>query len=579
MDAEAAWEDATRAVELLAVAPRALQGLSFRAGPGPQRDALLGLLREVLPPGAPVLRVPQHIGVDRLLGGLSLADTLRTGRPVWEQGLLSRADGGVVVVPMAERAEAHVVSGLCAALDQGALTVERDGLSCTTDARLAVLALDEGLEDERLAAPLRERLAFQLDFTAVDPRAMPLSPARAEDVARARVSWAQVEMPDDALTGLCEASLAFGVPTLRGPLLAVAAARAHAALAGRAVVEEEDVVLAARLVLSPRATRLPASEESQEEPQDTPPPPNPEDDGEGESEGERALGELLLEAVRSGLPPGMLARLKLQQRRRPASRAQGRAGELRAAVEGGRPAGVRAGVPGRGERLALVDTLRAAAPWQGLRRAGRAGQRIEVRKDDLKVTRFRRRGESCVIFCVDASGSSAAQRLAEAKGAVEQVLADCYARRDHVALVGFRGQAAQVLLPPTRSLNRVKRTLAGLPGGGATPLASGLEAALALALDARQRGRTPVVVVMTDGRANFTRDGRQGSGPGLEDATQVAQALRAEGLAALFLDTSPRPRPQARALAEVLGALYLPLPALDAKAISRQVQGLAGGGR
>jgi magnesium chelatase subunit D len=231
--------------------------------------------------------------------------------------------------------------------------------------------------------------------------------------------------------------------------------------------------------------------------------------------------------------------------------------------------------------LNLVETLRAAAPWQRLRRRpdgsrapGNVGTVVEVRKEDFRVTRFQKRSETTVIFAVDASGSAALQRLAEAKGAVEQVLADCYARRDHVALVAFRGTTATLLLPPTRSLARVRRRLADLAGGGTTPLAAGIDAALTLALEARKQDKLPLVVLMTDGRANVARSGNERSAAG-EDALASGRAMRAAGVRALLLDTAPRPRPEARLLATAMDARYLPLPYLDAAGISRQVRALA----
>jgi magnesium chelatase subunit D len=381
------------------------------------------------------------------------------------------------------------------------------------------------------------------------------------------------------------------VPTLRGPLRGGAAARAHAALEGRTQVDEADAAAAARLVLGPRATRLPQpppDEEVPEEPE--PPPPNddakepdPPDDAEDAPSPDRPLDEIVLHAAQSAIPPGLLDLLALGQEPRSSPRSAGQSGAVRASMQGGRPAGTRPGVPQRGERLNVVETLRAAAPWQRIRRReatpGQPGpaRRVEVRKDDFRVTRFKQHAETSVIFSVDASGSAALQRLAEAKGAVEQVLVDCYVRRDHVALIAFRGATATLLLPPTRSLARVRRSLAELAGGGTTPVAAGIDAALALALEARKRGQTPVLVVMTDGRANVARDGREGGAAATEDALASARAVRVAGVRALFLDTAPRPRPQARALALAMGARYVPLPYVDASGISRQVQSLADG--
>jgi magnesium chelatase subunit D len=197
---------------------------------------------------------------------------------------------------------------------------------------------------------------------------------------------------------------------------------------------------------------------------------------------------------------------------------------------------------------------------------------VEVRRDDFRVTRYKERSETTTIFVVDASGSSALHRLAEAKGAVELLLAACYVRRDRVALIAFRGQGAELLLPPTRSLVRAKRSLASLPGGGGTPLAAGLDMALLLADGVQRRGGTPAVVVLTDGRANVARDGRGGRARAAEEALAAARAARVVQVKALLVDTSPHPQPRAKELAEAMGAFYLPLPYADAAALSSAVQ-------
>ena len=156
-----------------------------------------------------------------------------------------------------------------------------------------------------------------------------------------------------------------------------------------------------------------------------------------------------------------------------------------------------------------------------------------MRRDDFHITRYRERRETTTIFAVDASGSSALNRLAEAKGAVELLLADCYVRRDRVALLAFRGAGCELLLPPTRSLVRAKRGLAGLPGGGGTPLAAGIDAAAALADAVRRRGETAVVVLLTDGRANVGRNGTGGRERAMADAMSAARQLATMGLSVL----------------------------------------------
>jgi magnesium chelatase subunit D len=195
-----------------------------------------------------------------------------------------------------------------------------------------------------------------------------------------------------------------------------------------------------------------------------------------------------------------------------------------------------------------------------------------VRREDFHVWRFQQRSQTTTIFVVDASGSSALHRLAEAKGAVELLLSDCYVRRDSVAVIAFRGTNAELLLPPTRSLVRAKRSLAGLPGGGGTPLAAGLDAASDLADAVRRRGAKPMIVVLTDGRANIARDGTPGRARAGADAMAAARRILLQGHAALLLDTSAQPQDSAREIAAGMGARYLPLPYAGAAVVNSVVR-------
>jgi magnesium chelatase subunit D len=162
-------------------------------------------------------------------------------------------------------------------------------------------------------------------------------------------------------------------------------------------------------------------------------------------------------------------------------------------------------------------------------------------------------------------------RLGEAKGAVELLLAEAYARRDHVALIAFRGTTADILLPPTRSLVQTKRRLAALPGGGGTPLAAGLQAASELAIQARGRGLSPTLAILTDGRANIALDGGSDRITAASDAITLARLIRAQGIPGIVLDMSNRPQDTLRDLAVQMGTPYVPLPRADAKRLSAAI--------
>jgi len=577
--------DARLAARLCAIDPVGLGGMSLRGG-GELRDAVIANLVAAMPLGAPIRRLPAHIDEERLLGGLDLGATLSTGKAVSRVGLLAEAAGGIVVIPMAERLSDSVAAPIAAAMDTGEVVAEREGMTLRSESRFLVVALDDASEaDERPPASLRERMAFWFDLSAVELSRVDLRAALQEvavaaaPVARSHaVALEQVIPPADVLEALAVTAAVLGVDSIRAPLFALRAARASAILDGRMAISEADVALAARLVLGPRATRMPPPpeaepEDAEPEAPEPPPPPPPDSDSANDSESSepKPLDDVVLEAVLASLPKDVLAKLATQNARRgPQSRTQGR-GEKRRSTTRGRPVGVRAGIPRGGLRLSLIDTLRAAAPWQRVRGA-QSGQ-VKVRKDDLRIRRFESRTEATTIFAVDASGSSALARLAEAKGAVELLLAEAYVKRAQVALVAFRGQTSEIILPPTRSLARAKKSLSALPGGGGTPLAAGLNTARELAEAARSRGRTPFLVILTDGRANIAADGTTVRQRAEDDAEAAARAIGASGIAAAFVDTSQRPRPEGAKLAAVMGARYLPLPRADARTMHAAVKG------
>jgi magnesium chelatase subunit D len=586
------WADAMDALALFAVDPHGLGGVLLRARAGPVRDRWLHGLREALPASAPVRRIPLQIGDGRLLGGLDLAATLNAGRPVAERGLLAEVDGGIALVAMAERIGTGIAAKIAAALDHAEIRIEREGFSTLLPTRFGVVALDESAhEDESVPAALVERLAFLVDLGDL-PLREAIEPAPDRDaVEAARATLPSVLLDDEMLEALCGTALALGVDSPRATIAAIRAARASAALAGRDRVLEADASLAARLVFAPRATRIPPDPHAEPEPpaEEPPPPPPPQDDRPDESPPDeqtpaedQPLDDRVLEAVKAAIPAGLLALLQAGLQPKQARSAGGRSGAMQRGQRRGRPAGSRPGDPRSGQRLAVVDTLRAAAPWQPLRQrerdasaaagTARTGRRIDVRRDDFRVQRYRERAQTTTIFAVDASGSQALNRLAEAKGAVELLLADCYVRRDQVALIAFRGPGAEVVLPPTRSLTRAKRSLAGLPGGGGTPLASGIDASRLMADSVRRKGDSAVLVMITDGRGNLARDGRPDRERAQADALLAAAELRLCGVQALLIDTGPRPQPAAEKIAAAMGARYLALPYADSAALSGAVR-------
>lgn len=560
-------DDAALALRAFALCPNAFGGLWLR-GPGPARDAMVERLGSALR----LKRMPAHIDGERLRGGIDLAASLAAGRSVERSGFLQEARGGVVVAPLAERISPALAGSVAQALDSA------DGFG--------LVLLDDGAEaDEMPPISLTERVAFACDLGGAHPAGV-----SDWDMPPPLASLAELpECSGEGLSALAAVSLALGVDSGRALRFAALAAGASAWLDGRTSVSEADLAAASRLVLAPRATRMPPPPQENE----APPPPPPEEEGMDGDQGEPEPPlesdqdssddsddasdktpdpDQLIEAAAAAIPPGLLEAIAAGRTRRGTGSGGGARHQspLR-----GRPLAARQGLPSGGARLALIDTLRAAVPWQALRRQeGTAGPGLRILKDDVRVRRFEARSASVTIFAVDASGSAAFSRLAEAKGAVELLLAQAYVKRTEVALVAFRGTEAQLLLPPTRSLTRARRALTELPGGGGTPLAAGLSMVCTLGTGLLRRGYTPLLVVLTDGRGNIALDGSTNRAAATEDGLKAARAIAAARLSGVVIDISARPRPEAAAVAAAMQARYLPLPQASAATLSKVIGAL-----
>ncbi len=569
------WSDACLAARVLAAGGN-LGGIHVRARAGPVLDLWLEHLCAALDPSLPYLRISAATPESRLVGGLDVAASLQRGAPVGDPGLLAKAHGGILVLSMAERATPTCAGIIGAALDSGVVLSEGHGVSRRDAARFQLIALDEGVDDECIPPALADRLGLRIDLSAV-----PYSYARSATIETSSPSGTigQVEISEAMLEAIAAASLQAGATSMRAAIWLTRAARALAALNGVQSVEAPHVATAMRLVLGAGVTQPAEAEPSEERDgsaasrPDEAPAAEPADADAATLDPE-TLRDMLIEPTSTpgahvtGLPvPGA-------ERARGAA-AAGKSGAVRDKSRRGRPAGLTARPPFPDARPNVVATLRAAAPWQKLRRRERAVQpgRVAVRKSDFRYIRYRHQVRSTAIFVVDASGSTAVERLGEAKGAVELLLADCYVRRDSVAVVAFRGLEADVIVEPTRSLVRAKRLLTGLPGGGPTPLASGLAKGIELAAHVRRADQSPLLVLLTDGNGNVALDGSVDRQAARHDADVLARHAATLNVPALLIDIARRPRDTARDLATTMRADYQQLPRADAVAVSGLVAG------
>ena len=607
MQGIAAWNDAITSLQLLQIDPHGFGGIWLKAPFGPVRERWLQALQNS---SVKTVKLPGSIDLERLLGGIDLSTTLQTGQLHMQNGLLQQAHQGVVCISMAERFPSALVAPIAQAMDTQtipALNVKSDAAPINT--QFGVIALDESLEDDApIGKALQERLGIWLDLKDLAPsdiQAMTVdaldSDSQAIDVqfSESHLQQMQALLPKlqwthDQALAMCATAQGLGIDSLRIPSLALRVACCHAALNLRTTVEDEDLEFAARRVLAPRATQWPSeqaeetreetSEEKAEQPpephSDAPPPP-PESEQDSEDAQPESppseptaedLQEMMVAAALASLPLGMLDTL-MTQAGRSQGNTSGRSGQFKTGSQRGRPLPPRPGRPGGHSRLHVLATLRAAAPKQKLRGAKVQG-RVAIRSEDFHVHRYQQHSSSCLILALDASGSAALQRLAEAKGAVELLLQQSYARRDSVCIVAFRGAQAQLLLPMTRSLVRAKRAMTGLPGGGGTPLALALKMAYEQAAQLHRQGVTPILVMLSDGRANVTLQGLGGRAQAQADALQWSAQWRQTGHRSLWIDTSIQPDPQVQNLAHTMGGSYLPMPQVQAQRVANAMDNL-----
>ncbi|TWS17864.1 VWA domain-containing protein [Tsukamurella asaccharolytica] len=594
------------ALTLCAIAP-AVGGVLVRGEKGTAKSTAARALAPLLPPrpdGAPARLVELPIGAteDRVVGSLDLHRALGEGRVDFTPGLLADADGGILYVDEVNLLSDHLVDVLLDAAAMGRVTVERDAVSRSYPARFVLVGTmnpEEGelrpqlLDRFGLAVDvrasrdvdarvevMRRRLAFEADPAAFAAEYADADAEQARRITDARDRLPSVALPDAELRRIAAVCAAFDVDGMRADLVIARAARAHAAWRGAAEVTEDDVRVAAALALPHRKRRDPFDEPGLDDAEleraldearaDDDPEPEPDPDGPGGGDAaepppsgpDSAGSPQQQDQVGAPLPTGRhrtVGKLTV-----PGTGTGGATGR-RSRTRSDRGSVVRAAPAGTGSGLHLAATLRAAAPEQAAR--GRAAGPLRLAPSDLRSPVREATEGNLVVFVVDLSGSMAArERIALVGEAAVSLLRDAYQRRDKVAVIGFRGAEATLLVPPTRSVDVAVARLARARTGGRTPLAEGLIEARKLLRreDLRPDARRPLLVVLTDGRATSGRDP-------LPRALAAAAGLRADGRATVVVDceTSMVRLGLAAKVAAALGATMLPLSGLSPQDLAR----------
>jgi len=538
-----------------------------------------------------MIELPLGVTEDRLLGGLDLERTLATGNRQVSRGLLAQSDGQVLYVDSINLLQPEIANHLAHALDSRRVVVERESVSAAHSADFVLVATFNPAEGEANAS-LRDRVGLIVESStdsSTDQRAdiierdlrfekdpgsfteeFAFETARIKQAIEAgRERLPRVHVSNERRRQIARIAMRLGLEGNRADLFALKAARANAALAGRDSIEDEDIVVAIQLALAPRASTLPRGEE----PAETQPEASQERDRNNESENHDSA-----DSFSAGIEDVVIAAIDSRVTKKLIATAQkgSRASDSGKRFKGStstRGRYVSSSLRrNRDARVAIDATLRAAAPFQRWRMladlhvegpdhekgtATRVGRRVKVQPNDLRYKRFKHRSGIMFIFAVDASGSMALNRMAQAKGALTRLLSEAYLHRDKVALISFRGAGSEVLLAPTRSVELAKRLVDAMPSGGGTPISAGVLKAIELARHARLQGVAQAILVLfTDGRANVSLC----NGRAIEDELkQLGALLRTEGISTIVVDTKARflSNSEGRAISTLLEARYL----------------------
>ncbi len=535
-----------------------LGSLSINSNYSTVREAFLSSLLSVLKPKRLKKIYPFQNPTD-FAKSINMIETLTFGMPKYNEDIFSSSDIALILTNTEK-------------MEKGLATFLRDKIK--NNSNKFFIALDESESNEVPRENLSEYLIFSISLDGIRHKDLKKVSINRKKISEAKENLAAVEVNKKILDYLIASAEMFSISNMHTIFTTLKVAKSLCAYKGKKNVSKEDINLAISLSMIHKAKKIP--EFQQEEKAATPEQEQLRDDNESKANNSELNSEdkkMLIDALKISLPSNLIESLLSKKSQSISLGESAGSGERNNNFSAGRPIPSVIRKYSSDKRIDLMGTLTKSIPWQKLRSSSvTKNKKIIIYPQDIMIKRFEKQSERLLIFLVDASGSNAIGRLNEAKGAIEILLSDAYAKRDNVALISFSGLKADPLLLPTKSLVTAKKKLSSLPGGGATPLANGLLEAFNMADVARSRNIKPIIILLSDGKGNMSLDGVGDRVKATKDTNYVASLIKRNAINNIFIDTSRRKTPIANELARELNGHYFQLPMANSGSISKAVQ-------
>ena len=535
-----------------------LGSLSVKANYSTVREVFLSNLLSLLKPKRLKKIYPFQNPTD-FAKNINMIDTLTFGMPKYNEDIFS-SDNIALILTNTEK------------MEKGLATFLRDKIK--NNSNKFFIALDESESNEVNRANLSDYLIFSMNLDGTRYKDLKKVFINRKKIAKARENLVTVEVNEKILDYLFASAEMFSISNMHTIFSTLKVAKAICAYKRENTVSREDINLAISLSMIHKAKQIP--EFNQEKTEEASKEEQFRDDNESKANSSELNTEdkkMLIDALKISLPSNLIESLLTKNSQSISFGEAAGSGERNINFSAGRPIPSVNRKYSSDKRIDLMGTLTKSIPWQKIRSSSvTKNEKIIIYPQDIMIKRFEKQSERLLIFLVDASGSNAIGRLNEAKGAIEILLSDAYAKRDNVALISFSGLKADPLLLPTKSLVTAKKKLSSLPGGGATPLANGLLEAFNMASAARSRSIKPIIILLSDGRGNMSLDGVGDRVKATKDTTYIASLIKRNAINNIFIDTSRRKTPMANELARELNGRYFQLPMANSSSISKAVQ-------